>query len=252
MARNIRKLGLVLIAVFALGAVAAQAASAATEHTFNSEIGNTVLTADNSGLGEHVLSVTTKGGTKLSVSCTTVLFSGNQVTKTADEINLHPTFGKKNAKGEAGSCKLAGITVTVTTTGCNFTFDSDTSGTPENATTSIVCEAGKVITSTAAGCTISIGSQGPLHGVSYTGEGSGASRTIKVAASVKGIAWSAKGALCGLIGLGNGETGTNGEYTGTALTKGFEFIEGPFIPEGGTDKDAYKEGPQAGVFLTTP
>lgn len=252
MARNIRKLGLVLAAVFALGAISAQAASAAVEHTFNSELTNTVLTADNAGLGEHVLSVTTKGGTKLSVNCTTVLLSGNQVAKTADEITLHPTFGKKNAKGESGSCKLAGITVTVTTTGCNFVFDSDTSGTPETAATSIECEAGKTITSTAAGCTISIGAQGPLHGVSYTNEGAGAARTIKVVAAVKGIAWSAKGALCALIGLGNGETGTNGEYTGTALTKGFQFIEGPFVPEGGTDKDAYKEGPQAGIFLTTP
>lgn len=262
MIRNLKTLGLALVAVLAFGAIAASGASAAVEHTFNSELEKTVLTGDNDGLGALNLSVTNKGGTKLTVSCTTASFAGDQTGKTADGITLHPTFGKANTKGEAGSCKLGGIGATVTTTGCNFTFDSDTSANGlggEDATTSVECEAGKSIKSTAAGCTVSIASESGgkpvnqnLHGISYTNEGAGESRTVKVTSAVKGIHWTASGVFCSLVGLGNGETGTNGEFSGTVSTKGFEYIEGPFVPEGGGDKDAYKEGKQRGIFMTTP
>lgn len=262
MSRNLKMLGLALAAVFAFGAIAASGASAAVEHTFNSEIEKTVLTGDNDGLGSLTLTVTGKSGTKVPVTCTTASFAGDQAGKTADGITLHPTFGKPNTKGEAGSCKLAGLGVTITTTGCNFTFDSDTSANGlggEDATTSVECEAGKAMKSAAAGCTVSIASESGgkpvnqnLHGISYANEGAGESRTVKVTSAVKGIHWTASGVFCGLVGLANGETGTNGEFTGTVSTKGFEYISGPEVPAGGGDKDSYKEGKQRGIFMTTP
>lgn len=258
MSRNLKALGLALIAALALSAIAAQGAMA-VDHSFGSEASSTVITADNDGLGSHVLSVTSKGGTKVSVTCTTAFFSGTQSGTSADLITLHPTFGKPNTSGGAGSCTLGGLGVTVTTTGCNFIFESDTSNNPatgqEDATTSVECEAGKSLKSSAGGCTVSIAgapNNQNLHGVTFAGEGAGATRDLKVTAAVKGIHWTSSGFFCPLVGLGNGETGTNGEFSGVVTAKGFVDNGGPFVPGGGTDADAYTEGAQVGVFLTTP
>ena len=41
-------------------------------------------------------------------------------------------------------------------------------------------------------------------------------------------------------------------FSGVVTAKGFQDNGGPFVPEGGTDADAFTEGSQVGVFLTTP
>jgi hypothetical protein len=236
MTRNLKALGLSLVAVFAMSAMAAQAASA---HQFFSEGTPTVLTA--SQIGEHVFKA---GG---EVKCTTATFAGTQTGTETDTITIHPTYGKGG-----GKCSIAGIiTVTVTTTGCNYIFGSDTATSPdltgEHAAVSVECESGKAITIAGSGCTIKVGgntvNQG-LRGVTYKNEGTGANRSVEVTATARTIHYEASGLLCGLAGVQTG-THTDGTYDGVATVKGFVDNGGP----SGTEKDEFTEGAQRGVWV---
>ncbi len=249
MIRNLKVLGLALAAVFAMSAMAAQAAMASGE-LFHSDEDPTVITASNAGFGNHVF---TAGG--ISVECENATFTGTQSGTTGEELTVHPTY--------SGNCTAAGVVAaTVTTTGCNYILYSETGENTHTSTTDapvkIECEEGKKITIDAAKCRITIDPNQTVRGVKYVGEG-GTTETedLRVVASVDTIGYEAEnltglGFKCGTLGFETGVTLTNASYTGTVTAKGYEdkcaAEECPFVPEGGTDKDAYSEGDQVGIW----
>jgi hypothetical protein len=236
MTRNLRALGLTLAAAFTFSATVAQAASA---HQFFAEGTPTVLTGGQ--IGENVFKF---GG---EFKCTTTTFAGTQTGLETDTITIHPTYGKGG-----GKCSIAGIiTATVTTTGCNYVFGSDTATSPdftgEHAAVSVECESGKAITIAGSGCAIKVGgntvNQG-LGGVIYKSEGTGANRSVELTMALRTIHYEASGLLCGLAGV---QTGTHADaaFDGVMTVKGFVDNGGP----SGTEKDEFTEGAQRGIWV---
>jgi hypothetical protein len=205
MIRNLKVLGLAMVAVLAMSAMVASAASA---HEFKSESSSTTLTGEQ--VGEHVF--TAEGN---EVKCTAAKFTGTQSGTEADEVQVHPTYGA--AAKEGATCKFSALTATVNTGSCDYRFDSETDANG-HATTKVVCTSGS-ITISLSGCTITIGAQTVDQGVSFTNEGSGASRDVKVTATATGIDYSASGFGCSLAGIKTGAH-TDGTYNGTTTVKG--------------------------------
>jgi hypothetical protein len=205
MTRNLKVLGLALMAAFALSAVGASTASAATE-LFHSEVEPTILEGAQIGADK----ITTTAGV---LTCTSVVLKGTMTQKTVSDLTLHL---------ELSGCTLSGaefVSATVNTTGCNYTFTqpNSKSGVVDN-----VCEAGKNITATAFGCTITFSSQNNLA-VSYKNTGTGTTRDLDVTFAMSNTIYQHTGFTCG---TGSGTTGTQvGEftmkgYTDTNGTKG--------------------------------
>ena len=198
MSRNLKALGLALIAAMAMTAVAAQAASA---HEFTSASNSTVVTATGTN---HVFDA---NGVK--VTCT-AFFKGTQTGKIADTLTVRPVYSN-----EEKICETPIGKAQIDTKGCDYIFDSETSGAGD-ATVSVSCSAGHSIKITGTACTITVGSQTPAGGVSFTNEAAG---DVKVTATATGIHYTTSGFGCALVGLPG--TGVNGTYTGTATAQGF-------------------------------
>lgn len=237
MIRNLKALGLALVAVLAMGAVVGGASASAA--TFHSEKETTILTGAN--VGNHVFS-----SGSLAVTCTGATFAGTSKGTgsagnfTASTLTLHPTY-------TGCSDNVFGGTDTVDTTGCNYVFSATTNGTG-HLPSDIECTEGYKIKVTAPGCTLEFGTQTTTGGVKNTNEGSGTSRDSKTVATVTAT-FSKNGSLCFLV------SGTTGVYSGTTTLKGYEDngVSGPIDEvEGaapGTDKTTvYTEGNQVGVW----
>jgi hypothetical protein len=209
MIRNLKVLGLAMVAVLAMSAMVASAASA---HEFKSEAASTQLTGKQ--VGEHVF--TAEGN---EVKCTTATFNGTQSGTEADEVTIHPEYGKGlDPEGNPGKCRFSALTATVTTTGCDYKFDSETSE-AGHATTQVVCAEKSNITISLSGCTITIGAQTVDGGVSFDNEGSGTTQQVKVTATATGIDYSASGFGCSLAGIKTGAH-SDGTYNGTTTVTG--------------------------------
>lgn len=233
MKRNLKVLGLAVVAALALSGVVAQAALA-VDHTFEVTASSADLKATNSLHGPegeetsaHVLSA---GAAK--ISCAEAHFSGKAPTQTADSVTLKPEY--KN-------CTIGANPAQVVVNGCEYTFDSDTTANPAETTsgesgTVVVCKGGGTIEVKAAGCIITFGEQGPLHGVTYTNEGSEPTG-VGTTAHVFGIKYTTnKVFACQLAGFPASGAGSNGTYLGNATLKAYET---------GTEN-------QVGAHVTTP
>jgi hypothetical protein len=196
MMRNLKALGLALVAVFAMSAVAASAAQA--EHKFTSESTTTYL------LGEQKTKnvFTTSGGT---VECTGAKFEGGPFSGTElKSVTIHPTYT---------GCTAFGLNATVETTGCNYIIEA--AGKEEMGTAKVECEEGKLIRIKPLGCEVTVGPQTPTTPtVSFTNESTGKTADVLVTAEVGGITYTSSGFPCG-------PSGTNGTYTGSVTTKGY-------------------------------
>lgn len=245
MTRNLKALGLALLATFAMSAIAAQAASA-TNHTFTSDEEETVLTG--SQVGVHHFSVN-----GVTVECKDADFRGTVVGEAADHVAVHPEYGGPCFLGEGGDS----VEVGVDTDACTYTFDSDTTENPhplagkeegeEDAPVDIVCPEENEIVISGGGCTIHVPSQAGLHGVTYDEVEDEGKDAIEVSATVNTItAVSTGGLACAVLGLGFGTTHhTDGIYTGDTLVTGFK--------DGGeTSTHNYTEGDQNNIGITTP
>jgi hypothetical protein len=219
MIRNLKALGLALVALVALSAVVAGSASAAGER-FHSEAEPTIITGVSTNT--HVFAA---GGA--NVECTGAEFKGTSKVKTETTQTVHPTYT---------GCTFIGEKATIDTAGCNYVFGSET--VEGRLPVEIECTTGSSIKVTAPGCTLTFGAQKNTGGVTVTNEGSGNLRDSKVVSST-GATFTKSGSLCFLV------SGTTGTYTGTTTVKGFkdEGVTGN-IDEGAT----YKEGAQVGVW----
>ena len=192
MTRNLKALGLALVAVFAMSALTAGSASAAEFHSEGTE--TTVIASQ---VTTHVFE-TTAG----EVTCAKATFEGNQAAKTASSITVTATY--KECHFNFFGSKVA---ATVNMNGCDYTLYA-------SGTADIVCpkvnEVQKEVEVTGAGCTVKVPGQTGLKSVSYTNNES----HIDITPNLSGIKYSHSGFTCG---TGSGTTGT---YTGTTTAEG--------------------------------
>ena len=252
MIRNLKALGLALVAALVLGAIGAQGASAVVEHSYRFDAANetTVLTGHSES--DHVFELGT-GGAK--VTCTTVTLSGTQQKgNILDTITLHPIYT---------SCKLGLNNVTVTTNGCNLIYDSDTTANPhfggEHAAVSIECEPSHDIKIDAA-CSITkkgSPSNQSLHGVEITTRSSADSHSGKSAitlnTTIGKIHYETTGSAlaCNAIGKPIG-TYTDGITKGAISLTGYEDNTGVSPTSTTTVGTTWHHSSQVNIAVSTP
>jgi hypothetical protein len=212
MIRNLKTLGLAVVAVLAMNVMVVSVASAANE--FHSAGTPTTI----SGLHKSTTALHIPGAG--TWECTTTAFHGVQTGTTAKELTIHPTYS---------GCKAFGFSTTdVSTTGCDYTLTQPSS---LKSVTHVVCQttAGPPhvqhlvrITPTVFGgsvCTVTFGSQSPTGNVSFINNptfGSGETHVVEngrvlVTSNVTGLKHSAG---CGA------EAKADATFTGSVLLAG--------------------------------
>ncbi|HEX8752875.1 MAG TPA: hypothetical protein VF731_05605 [Solirubrobacterales bacterium] len=246
--KHLKVLGLALVAIFALSAVAAQGAFAAEE--FHSEKQNTIITAEQQAGAAGIQILEIEGGLKVECSTfkaegTSTATAGSGSNWTAPSITVRPEYKGSPATGGMTKCDsfLGHETVEVTTNECHYKLFAAT--TAEHALTSVICPTGKKIEISGGGLTLKIGGGAEnenLTGVRYTNLGSGTSRNVTVKAEVAGIHYTCEPEFtCFLAGVPN--SGSNAKYTGASESKGFEDLGGP-----AAETKGYTEGSQVGIW----
>ena len=192
MIRNLKTLGLAVMAMFALTAVAASAAQAVE---FHSEIENTTITAKTEAGSNSVFDAA-----GASISCASGTFTGTQAAKASPTLTVTPAY--------SGCTFLGVLNVPVNMNGCQYTFNAN----GEVAVTGASCTA---ITFEAELCKVEVGKQGNLKEATYTNIGTGTGREVTVTPHVTGITYTSSG-LCPKTG-----EFSDGNYTsGNAIAKG--------------------------------
>jgi hypothetical protein len=223
MIRNLKALGLALVAVCALGALAASSASAVTD-VVTTPAGNTWVTGTS-----HDNKLTIPG--KSEVKCTT-----SKYFATVKNGDTHLTVGATYSGiiGETPhtnpDCTVEGVintTALVAMNGCDYELTGTTTGLDAgktDATVSVICPVGKKIEiKTTAGCTVSVPTQTPtVGGVAFTNKVPVAGKvTIDITAT--GVTYSTNFA-CQLAGLS--AEANDALFTGTVVTEGFVDTSG--------------------------
>jgi hypothetical protein len=188
MTRNLKALGLALVAVFALSAVAASAASA--EGVITSD-GSVTLKGTETGTGQNKFEAF--GAT---VECPGSTFTGHKINVTphelipngANAVTINPTYV---------NCFEGTSPLTIDMNGCDFTFHgaSLVSAGTYSVLTDIVCPIGKSIERTGGFCTIKIPAQTNKAGLHLTGTGSGTSNDLDLTGSITTLHATACGGL---------------------------------------------------------
>jgi hypothetical protein len=209
MIRNLKFLGLALVAVLAMSAVMAGAASA---DEFKSEKAPVTLTGTQ---GATLDTFSTHAG---NVKCTTATYKGTQSTTSTTTIQVAPTYS---------GCTFVGLNSTITTNGCEYLFHVPATAGVTTGTVDIVCPGTNEITVTApnpalgkAKCIVHVPPQTGLGVVTYSNLGSGTTREVKVEVNLTGLKYSQ---TAGVAESGNCETKDNtttGTYVGGATVTG--------------------------------
>ena len=255
MSRNLKVLGLALLAALALGAIGAQGAAAVVEHSFRSTTNSTVLT----GHGESNFIFQPGGTTGPAFACSIATVSGTNVGSTRDTITLHPKYD---------SCIVSEKKGTFETDGCNFIIDSDTTTSShwrgsEHGAVSIECEkdgAGNPIHQSkfsVLGCTFIIGSTHPagttvnqgLHGARFTQVTHSLKHSVTVSMTLETVHYTALGAPCIGLGLLPGGTYSDGILSGKFTVTGYENGAAAGTTTSGT---TWQHGAQVDVTVSTP
>lgn len=206
--RNLKVLGLALVAVLAMSSVVASMASA---DSFTGETGTVVLTGSQEG--NDIFTLT--GG---SITCKEAKLVGTS-TAISSTVTITPTYPEKTVGGEQ-NCTALGLPGVIHANGCTYLLHI---GAGTEGTLDINCPAGKELTVTAGApptirCTIHIGSQAGLTKVTFSNTGSGVTRELLVETAVSTLKYShTKGTGLGACTPGSA---TNGGYTGKARITG--------------------------------
>jgi hypothetical protein len=215
MIRNIKVLGLAVVAILAMSAMVASAASAA--YWFKSDAGVGVTTTLKGEQKERAGGLfdefTTTAGV---VKCKKATYTGSASGPTQTSVTVHPEYAE---------CTAFGFGATVSTAGCNYVFK--TTATNFAATTEVECSAGSEITVVAklAGvtkCTVKIGPQDVgLVTLTNMTNGSGIKDVHADINLANTISYSeTKGEGAGACVSTAGNVG-GGSYVGTATLSGF-------------------------------
>lgn len=213
MSRNLKTLGIALVAALALSGVAASSAFAV--FPFTAPEAATDMT------GEQVVkNVLAAGG--FETSCTTAKFSATQGVTSSSDLTVTPTYS---------TCETLGLETHVKMNGCTYTFTTPTTklanGEYQGEPPHIVCPGTSVIelTVTSGGtsvCTVTIAAQTPTSGtVKYKNEGAGTSRQVLETSNVGGIHYELHGGLVGCFFQERTVTKSDGALTGTARLQGW-------------------------------
>ena len=173
MIRNLKMMGLALVAMMALGAVLASSAFA----QFEAEKEPVTLTTSSNEMQKFA---PTAGGT--AFECTTLTISANTPkTKASETLEVHPTYS---------NCEtFLGAAMSITTTGCNYVFHLKKGET--KGTTDVECEAGKkIVIKMGSICTYEIGTQTGLGSITYKNVGAGTTREVIVEPNLGGVTWT--------------------------------------------------------------
>jgi hypothetical protein len=201
MMRSFKALGMALLAVFAMSAIAASAASA---NQFHSSVEKTTLTVASN---EDQKFLYESGGK--TVKCTGVGGSGEANTATTSTVTFNPTYSGCTVDGIAFS------TAQVSFNECDYLFHVDASA--NEGATDVVCTGSSQITITVkvfgvSVCTFHIGKQTPSGKSKYANSGA---KQVKVQPNQTGITGSKQGGSeCGSA------SSTSGTYTGSVVVKG--------------------------------
>jgi hypothetical protein len=241
MTRNLKALGLALIAVFAMSAVAASAAQA-TAGAFSWASGTTKLMGSADPEAKNQTFTVTPGAVTASFTCDEVDGEASVSGTTATEVTA-PTIvyseAATTASEGAGFCKgtVAGIPnvkTTVKMNGCGYKFTSNTTvGTlaegKVEGTVHIECQEEKVIEVSAAGCLVKVGPQ-TVGRITYTTKVTGSGVEDVTAHAEVGLTagehnnaidYSTTGITCG-----NHPAETDGTYAGTVTFTGTNASQG--------------------------
>jgi hypothetical protein len=196
MIRNLKVLGLALVALVAMSALASTASAG-----FESEAESTNLTVSSNTMQKFSPS---EGGA--AIECTKIAATGTQTGKVATTVTISPTYS---------SCEtFLGAATSVTTNGCKYVFHSAAKST--TGTTDVECEgANQIEIKVGSICTYKIGTQTGLSSVNFKNTGSGTTREVIVEPAVKGIksTLTTNDFFCPAAG-------STGTYTGTSTTTG--------------------------------
>jgi hypothetical protein len=218
MIRKAKVLGLALIAVFSMGAIAASGAQATVQ--FHSDSAPTIVTGSSVESAKFV----TSGGT---VKCTEESYKGTIATSTTTTVEVTPTYGGCTAFGFIGA--------TVDVNSCKYLFHLTEATAPFTSTIDIVCSGTDEITVTAGSCVTHVEAQkGLAHATMVNAGTTTATKDITATSAITGIKYT-ETANC--FGGHNGTTQTNGTLNGKETIKGFAETA-----EGG-------EGAQTGIYI---
>jgi hypothetical protein len=229
MIRNLKALGLALVAVFAMSALSASSASAVDHFT------NTL------GAGKPALLTGTSHGHEFKITpniasfgCTTSKFTGTAFDGSA-EVTVDPEYtGTFNQTPHETHCNSSLGKITVDMNGCHYVLTGNTTGEDppvvgKDATVWITCPGTNKIsmTNTGTGVTITIPPQTPTKGgVVYTNLPNHAGgAAIEVHATITGITFECHPTfLCTLGGISHHSN--DADYTGTLIATCYEDIDG--------------------------
>lgn len=200
MSRNLKMLGLALVAVIALSAMAASAASAAQ---FTTTSGATVAANQ---IGSHKFTVTGQ-----TVTCSTAHFTGTAPSSAFTSINIYPTYENCKASPLNTTATVSGFAKKPSESGCFYVLNA-------NGSASLSCPNGGDVTVTANPCVVHVPAQSFASGVTYS-NGAG---DVNAKFEIKNIkATHTDGFLCpfGSSGESN-EAVLEGESTVTATFEG--------------------------------
>ena len=218
MTRNLKVLGLALVAVLALGAAMASVASA----KFDSEIEHTLISGEQPAGKPHTFTV--EAGT---TTCGTAKFSGtalgtfNGTSWTKEDLTITPEYSNCHTT-ILGEEKVADVRMN----GCEYTFtagETTEEGTKVHGTVHIICPESKVIEVEITGaniCKVTVPAQGPVAGITYHNTGTGTKRDVDVISAVTTLKYTQDGVFCPGNNFSASKTFTNGKYSGEVTSIG--------------------------------
>jgi hypothetical protein len=211
MSHKLKALGLGLVAMMAVGALAVMNASASTGGHFTAPAHSIIKGTEVAG-SSHQLEFVSHG-LEGGIVCDEVTYSDYTSTQaTETQVSVTPTYKKCHTTGAAAG------TTTVHVNGCSYRF---TVGVGATGTADVVCPAGSAIVITHPNCTITVPAQNNIGTLNYTTttESGVHALTLDVNAS---FSTQYHGGIC--IFTGTSHTGT---LSGSATVRGFDTNNNP-------------------------
>ena len=205
MSRNLKSLGLALVALLALTAVVASSASAKNVTSTSGEP-TTYVTAESD---ESINQLDLANGA--NVKCTTTTYEGFFEGKSTNDLSLKATYS---------GCQSSGQTTTIDASKCTVTLTTATEIEPKNGDhfdgpADLTCSGGSIVVSVGdptVTCTVTVHAQALKGTLDYTNITGGAKKDITITSTLE-VAYTASGSVCG--------TANTGKLTGKLTAKGF-------------------------------
>ena len=215
MKRNLKALGLALVAAFAISSLVASAAQATSQGKFTAAKYPAVFTGSQDATATNAFTITAGNG---QTTCKIATYEGT-LTEASTKITVTPHYTE---------CTSSGLAATIHLNGCHYIFEAGTWTQADNVThgsAQIVCPAGKQIQITAGPCIVDVYPQTvPNGGVTFTNLpiGGGTNAPYVVAhVALKGIEYTETDANFFCPNASPHHT-KDGEFHSTVTLKGYE------------------------------